>query len=71
LFLRRLEARMRLERDRPVEELGTDTELLAPLARRLGFHGVDAGADLLEAYRSTREQVRELYERYFFVRVDV
>jgi glutamate-ammonia-ligase adenylyltransferase len=64
-FLRRLEARMRLERDRPVEELGTDTRLLAPLARRLGFEGDDPGARLLEAYERTREEVRALYRRYF------
>jgi len=71
LFLRRLEARMRLERDRPVEELGMDTELLGPLARRLGFGDGDPGAALLRAYTETREQVRASYERYFSVRVDV
>jgi glutamate-ammonia-ligase adenylyltransferase len=64
-FLRRLEARMRLERDRPVEELGTDTRVLAPLARRLGFGGDDPGARLLEACERTREDVRRLYQRYF------
>jgi glutamate-ammonia-ligase adenylyltransferase len=66
-FLRRLEARMRLERDQPVEELGTDAEALAPLALRLGFDGDDPGAALLERYERTREEVRTLYERYFAV----
>jgi len=65
LFLRRLEARMRLERDRPVEQLGTATGVIAPLARRLGFEGDDAGAALLRAYEETREEVRSIYERYF------
>ena len=37
LFLRRLEARLRLERDRPVEAIGTDARVIAPLAKRLGF----------------------------------
>ena len=72
LFLRRLEARMRLERDRPVEALGTDAVVLRPLARRMGFDGADPGADLLRAYQRTREAVRALYERHFArTRVDV
>ena len=64
-FLRVLEARMRLERDRPVEQLGTDPQILAPLARRLGFAGETPGADLLARYEKTREDVRTLYERHF------
>jgi glutamate-ammonia-ligase adenylyltransferase len=64
-FLRILEARMRLERDRAVEQLGTDPDVLEPLARRLGFDGERPGAELLEAYHHTRDDVRALYERYF------
>ena len=64
-FLRRLEARMRLERDRPVEELGTDKQLLTPLARRLGFQGDDPADELLASYERTRDEVRATYERYF------
>lgn len=64
-FLRVLEARMRLERDRAVEQLGTDPQVLAPLARRLGFDGERPGAELLERYERTRDEVRALYERYF------
>jgi glutamate-ammonia-ligase adenylyltransferase len=70
VFLRRLEARMRLERDRPVEELGTDTQVLRPLALRLGFDDTDPGAALLVAYERAREEVRRVYERTFEV-VDV
>jgi glutamate-ammonia-ligase adenylyltransferase len=64
-FLRRLEARMRLERDRPVEELGTDPQVVAPLAKRMGFRGRDAGRALLERYEQTRGVVRQLYAKYF------
>jgi glutamate-ammonia-ligase adenylyltransferase len=64
-FLRVLEARMRLERDRAVEQLGTDPDVLAPLARRLGFGGERPGAELLARYERTRDEVRALYERYF------
>jgi glutamate-ammonia-ligase adenylyltransferase len=64
-FLRVLEARMRLERDRAVEQLGTDRVVLTPLARRLGFSGDQPGAELLSMYDRTRDEVRALYERYF------
>ncbi len=64
-FLRRLEARMRLERDRPVEELGTDAVVLDPLARRLGMSGDDPGEELLYKCKTVREEVRSLYDAYF------
>jgi glutamate-ammonia-ligase adenylyltransferase len=64
-FLRRLEARLRLERDRAVEELGSDAASVAPLAVRLGYDGDDAGERLLADYHRTREEVRALYERHF------
>ncbi len=64
-FLRVLEARMRLERDRAVEQLGTDPAVLTPLARRLGFSGELPGEELLTRYETTREEVRALYERHF------
>jgi len=64
-FLRRLEARLRLERDRPVEELGTDPLSIAPLAIRLGYDGEEPGQRLLDDYHHTREAVRTLYERFF------
>ncbi len=70
-FLRRLEARMRLERDRPAEEIGTDPRVLAPLARRLGFSGDDPGGELLERCRQVREEVRAVYESVFAAAVDV
>jgi glutamate-ammonia-ligase adenylyltransferase len=64
-FLRRLEARLRLERDRPVEQLGTDPAGLGPLAIRLGYTGDDAGRRLLDDYQRTREEVRALYQSFF------
>ncbi len=64
-FLRRLESRLRLERDRPVERLEADPEELEPLALRLGFSGKDPGRELLARYDSTCERVRAAYERHF------
>ena len=63
-FLRRLEARMRLERDRPVEELEADPQRIRPLAKRMGFAGEHAGEQLVARYRAVRERVRGIYERY-------
>lgn len=65
LFLRLLEGRLRLERDRPVEQLGGDVDVLAPLARRMGFTGETPGAQLLDEHEATREEVRSLYETHF------
>ncbi len=64
-FLRRLESRLRLEWDRPVEGVETAPEKLAPLASRMGFRGRDAGAELLAEYRCRREQIRRIYNAYF------
>ena len=64
-FLRRVEARLRLEVDRPVEAMVTDTDMLAPLARRLGFDGNSPGRKLLAKYEKTCDAVRSIYERFF------
>ncbi|MEE8311401.1 MAG: bifunctional [glutamate--ammonia ligase]-adenylyl-L-tyrosine phosphorylase/[glutamate--ammonia-ligase] adenylyltransferase [Candidatus Binatia bacterium] len=71
LFLRLLEGRLRLERDRPVEQLGTDAEVIAPLARRMSFSDDNPGGELLTRYEATREEVRSLYEKHFRNPVDV
>lgn len=66
-FLRRLEARLRLERDRPVEDLAADPGGLGPLAVRLGYDdegdGGDPGDRLLAECRRVREEVRSIYLR--------
>lgn len=64
-FLRRVESRLRLERDRPVEELASDADGLRLIARRLGFRGSDAAAAMLAECSRVRGEVRRLYERYF------
>ena len=66
-FLRRLENRMRLAQDRPVDELEQDSAELAPLARHLGFEGSadEAAAALWQAFSHHREAVRACYLRWF------
>ncbi len=69
-FLRRLEGRMRLEWERPVESIDTDGEGLGPLAHRLGYAGSDAGDRLLAECRRTRAEIRAAYDRVFDVGSD-
>ena len=64
-FLRRLENRLRIERDQPVEALERNAEQLTSLARRMGYEGADAGARVLAEYHRQREAIRACYSRLF------
>ena len=64
-FLRRLENRLRIERDQPVEALGSDAEQLTALARRMGDEGAALGPRLLAEYQRQREAIRACYSRLF------
>ncbi len=64
-FLRRLENRLRIERDQPVEALERNAEQLTPLARRMGYAGAEAGARVLVEYHRQREAIRACYSRLF------
>jgi glutamate-ammonia-ligase adenylyltransferase len=63
-FLRRVESRLRIERDQAVHALRHEDPGLAALARRLGYEGPDVVARLLRDVESTRERIRLIYERY-------
>ena len=64
-FLRRLENRLRIERDQPVEALERNVQQATALARRMGYVGADAGAHLLDDYHQQREAVRAAYSSLF------
>jgi glutamate-ammonia-ligase adenylyltransferase len=64
-FLRRVESRLRIERDQAVHALDPGDAKLAALARRLGYEGMDAAKRLLEDLASTRERIRAVYDHYF------
>jgi glutamate-ammonia-ligase adenylyltransferase len=57
-FLRRLESRLRLERDRAIDHLPTSGRDLELLARRLGYGGPRAGEVLLSDYARATAGVR-------------
>ncbi len=67
-FLRTLEDRLRLLRNRSTSELESEEPELEKLARRLGYGdrpGRSATAALLAEYRARTERIRAIYERVF------
>jgi glutamate-ammonia-ligase adenylyltransferase len=64
-FLRRVESRLRIERDQAVHALDPGDPKLAALARRLGYGAPAAAARLLQDLASTRNKVRGVYDEYF------
>jgi glutamate-ammonia-ligase adenylyltransferase len=65
-FLRRIEGRLRIVRDRSAERLPACADGVEVVARRLGYRqggGLSAGARLLADYRERTEAIRSTYER--------
>ncbi|HMC32783.1 MAG TPA: hypothetical protein VKH65_00190, partial [Myxococcales bacterium] len=62
-FLRRLESRLRIVRDRSVDRIPEGGLELLRLARRMGYSGLRAGEELLADYQRTAAQVRGAFLR--------
>jgi glutamate-ammonia-ligase adenylyltransferase len=62
-FLRRLESRLRIVRDRSVDRLPESGLELLRLARRMGYSGPRAGEELLADYQRTAAEVRSAFLR--------
>jgi glutamate-ammonia-ligase adenylyltransferase len=68
LFLRRLDHRLRLERQQSIDILERDPAKLQPIALALGYKGKEdarAGKRLLGDYEILRKRIRACYERRF------
>jgi glutamate-ammonia-ligase adenylyltransferase len=74
LFLRRLDHRLRLERDQSIDAFERDPGRLDGIARALGYDSAvsprgknvaKAGRKLLADYESRREKIRGCYEQFF------
>ena len=74
LFLRRLDHRLRLERDQSIDAFEAEPARLQSIARALGYNdgagrsrkdNPRPGLKLLRDYQNNREQIRACYERYF------
>ncbi|HEX9788891.1 MAG TPA: bifunctional [glutamate--ammonia ligase]-adenylyl-L-tyrosine phosphorylase/[glutamate--ammonia-ligase] adenylyltransferase, partial [Candidatus Binatia bacterium] len=79
LFLRRLDHRLRLERDQSIDAFEAAPERVESIAQALGYGNGDergkrsmtkSGAKLLRDYQARRERVRKCYERYFLPEQD-
>jgi glutamate-ammonia-ligase adenylyltransferase len=62
-FLRRLESRLRIVRDRSVDRVPESGRELLHLARRMGYSGPRAGEELLADYQRTAAEVRAAFLR--------
>ena len=74
LFLRRLDHRLRLERDQSIDAFEANPERPESVARALGYNGAkkqargvrtQPGEKLLVDYQQWRERIRACYERFF------
>jgi len=70
LFLRRLDHRLRLERDQSIDAFEAEPERLIGIAHALGYkisagRSKRSGAKLLRDYQARRERIRACYERHF------
>jgi [glutamine synthetase] adenylyltransferase / [glutamine synthetase]-adenylyl-L-tyrosine phosphorylase len=80
LFLRRLDHRLRLERDQSIDAFERNPGRLDGIARALGYDSAPqrngksvakAGRKLLADYESRREKIRACYERFFLMKVAI
>ncbi len=82
LFLRRLDHRLRLERDQSIDAFEADPARLEGIARALGYNDAKSangtrvkdrtaksrsGQKLLNDYETKREKIRACYERHFLL----
>lgn len=65
VFLRRLEAKLRILQDRPTDVLPTDPRGLAKLARSMGVQGAGGAERLLSDVRRHRRRIREAFDDVF------
>lgn len=63
-FLRRLESRLRIEHDQPVEAIDDDPAVLNSVARALGDATDDAGARLRAEHERWREALQDVFDRW-------
>jgi glutamine synthetase adenylyltransferase len=64
-FLSRLENRLRIETDQAAWALPTDPDALTPLARRMGYEGLNAAQRLLDELDFRRTRLRTIFDACF------
>jgi glutamate-ammonia-ligase adenylyltransferase len=77
LFLRRLDHRLRLERDQSIDAFDAEPGRVDGIAKALGYGdgkkaarrpAAKSGQKLLQDYQDRREKIRACYERYFLTK---
>jgi glutamate-ammonia-ligase adenylyltransferase len=76
LFLRRLDHRLRLERDQSIDAFDAEPGRVDSIAKALGYGdgknarrpAAKSGEKLLQDYQVRREKIRACYERYFLTK---
>jgi glutamate-ammonia-ligase adenylyltransferase len=77
LFLRRLDHRLRLERDQSIDAFDAEPGRVDSIAKALGYgdgkraagpSAAKSGQKLLQDYQARREKIRTCYERYFLTK---
>jgi glutamate-ammonia-ligase adenylyltransferase len=64
-FLSRLENRLRIETDQAAWAVPTARDQLTPIARRMGYGGIDAAEQLLRELEHRRRRTREIFDACF------
>jgi glutamate-ammonia-ligase adenylyltransferase len=63
-YLAQLENRLRIESGHAVSNLPTASDELTPIARRMGYHGPEAAAHLLEDLKLRRDRIRSAFASF-------
>jgi glutamate-ammonia-ligase adenylyltransferase len=66
MFLRKLENRMRIDKDFSVEKISKNEKDLEPIAMRMGFQGKTCGKDFLNALMDKTSGIRRIYSTYLY-----
>ena len=66
MFLRKLENRMRIDKDFSVEKIPKNEKELEPIAMRMGFKGKSCGKDFLSALMDKTSGIRRIYNTYLY-----
>lgn len=66
MFLRKLENRIRIDKDFSVEKIPKNEKELIPVARRMGFKGTLCGRDFFSALMNKTSKIRKIYNSYLY-----
>lgn len=66
MFLRKIENRMRIDRDFSVEKISRNEKDLYPIAMRMGFKGKTSGKEFFDALMDKTARTRKVYTTYLY-----